>query len=84
MTTKTDGDDGSEQIQGGDAIGTGNDARLALYDTINDKVDEGRGDELALVNDDDTTEPFQVAKEEIEDAVIVRAVNCGNQPLRSA
>ena len=71
MTTKTDGDDGSEQIQGGDAIGTGNDARLALYDTINDKVDEGRGDELALVNDDDTTEPFQVAKEEIEDAVIV-------------
>lgn len=48
-----------EAAPGGEAVGTGNDARLKLLDQINDKNDVDRAAELANVNDDDTTEPFQ-------------------------
>ena len=43
---------------GEEVVGTGNDARVALLESINDRNDVERADELALVNDDDTTEPF--------------------------
>ena len=43
---------------GSGAIGTGNDARLAILSAINDRNDIERADELASINDDDTTEPF--------------------------
>lgn len=42
----------------GEAVGTGNDARLALLARINDANDELRADELQSVNDDGTTEAF--------------------------
>ncbi len=55
------GDEGGESSGG--AVGTGNDARVALLEQINDSLDEGeRGDELAHVNDDDTTQPFRAEK----------------------
>lgn len=58
------GDEGGSESSGG-AVGTGNDARVALLEQINDSLDEGeRGDELAHVNDDDTTQPFRAAKTE--------------------
>ena len=51
-----------DEIAGGDntsgAIGTGNDARVALLDALGDANDRGRADELANVNDDGTTEQF--------------------------
>ena len=42
----------------GDVIGTGNDARVALLERINDANDAERADELAAVNDDGSTEQF--------------------------
>jgi hypothetical protein len=55
------GDEGGESSGG--AVGTGNDARIALLNGIGDALDEGdRGEELANVNDDDTTEPFREVK----------------------
>jgi len=53
------GDDGSA---GSGAVGTGNDARVALLNQIGDGVDVEREDQLANVNNDDTTEPFQAEK----------------------
>jgi len=43
----------------GEVEGTGNEDRLARMNAIADKADEERGDELADVNDDDTTTPFR-------------------------
>jgi len=57
-----DPDTGSADLPGsddGETIGTNNDARLRLLDQINDNNDRDRAEELRLVNDDDTTEPFQ-------------------------
>lgn len=52
-------DDGSSsQLSGADVVGTGNAARLAMLDRINDQNDRERADELADVNDDDTTTAF--------------------------
>ena len=45
-------------LGGGPAIGSGNDARVAMLERINDINDGFRADDLAFVNDDDTTEPF--------------------------
>ena len=42
----------------GEATGTGNDARVALLNKINDANDELRADDLAFVNDDGSTEAF--------------------------
>lgn len=70
---------GSGGIAGdGTAIGTGNDARVAMLAGISDNVDRAREDELADVHDDGTTTKF-VAPEDIigrsdeEDAEAVAA-----------
>lgn len=48
-------------------VGTNNDARVAMLNSIGDSLDEGRASELANVNDDDTTEPFKVEKTTTEE-----------------
>jgi hypothetical protein len=48
------------EISGESAVGTGNDARVAQLNAIADQTDTARAEELAFVNDDDTTEPFTV------------------------
>jgi len=48
------------EISGEGAVGTGNDARVAQLNAIADQTDTARAEELAFVNDDDTTEPFTV------------------------
>lgn len=45
-------------LSGGEAIGTGNDARVALLNSIGNQYDNDRAEELADVNDDGTTAPF--------------------------
>lgn len=42
----------------GEAVGTGNDERIARLNAIADSTDVERADEFANVNDDGTTEPF--------------------------
>lgn len=42
----------------GEAVGTGNDARIAMLNAINDKNDQQHEGDFADVNDDDTTTPF--------------------------
>lgn len=55
-----EGDEGGGAESSGGAVGTGNEARVAMLESINDALDAGdRGEELAHVNDDDTTEPFR-------------------------
>ncbi len=49
-----------------EAIGSGNDARLALLSSIADQTDAGRAEELANVNDDGSTEPFAAPAREQE------------------
>ena len=58
--------DDSTLPQGGDAIGTGNDARIALLNAIGDSNDTTRAEDLADVNDDGTTEPFTASVSEPE------------------
>lgn len=50
--------DQSAESTSEEAIGSGNDARLALLSSIADQTDAGRAEELANVNDDGSTEPF--------------------------
>jgi hypothetical protein len=47
-----------DEPSGEEVIGTGNDARVARLNAIGDAVDRGRADELADVNDDETTTAF--------------------------
>ncbi len=42
----------------GDAVGTGNDARVALLNSIGDNADRGRAEEFADVNEDGSTSAF--------------------------
>lgn len=44
----------------GEAVGTGNDERIARLNAIADSTDVERADEFAHVNDDGTTEPFSL------------------------
>lgn len=44
----------------GEAVGTGNDDRIARLNAIADSADADRAEELANINDDGTTEPFVV------------------------
>lgn len=44
----------------GEAVGTGNDERIARLNAIADSADADRAEELANINDDGTTEPFVV------------------------
>lgn len=55
----TDGEGGgASTVDDGEAVGSGNDARVAFLNAINDANDEARADELAHVNDDGTTEAY--------------------------
>lgn len=72
------GDEGAGNEASGGAVGTGNEARVKMLEDINDALDEGeRGDELAHVNDDDTTAPFRAEKPptegELEEAAALAA-----------
>lgn len=49
-----------------EAIGTGNDERIARLNAIADQTDADRAEELANVNDDGSTEPFSVAQPDTE------------------
>ena len=54
-----DGDSGTDTgTRGGDAIGSGNDARLAMMAAINDANDGAHAEDYADINDDGTTAPF--------------------------
>jgi hypothetical protein len=47
---------------GGDAIGTGNDARIALLNSIGDSADEIRAEDFADINDDGSTSEFKIQR----------------------
>ena len=55
------GGDGDSSAGSG-AIGTGNDARIAMLNAIGDSADSLRAEELADINDDGSTSEFQVQK----------------------
>lgn len=74
MTTETEVIEGEET---GEAVGTGNDDRVALLNRIGDQNDTGRAEELAHVNDDGSTEPFSV--DETTQAELNRAEEEANQ-----
>ncbi len=61
-----DGGDSGTGPSGGDAIGTGNDARIALLNSIGDSNDSLRSEDLADINDDGSTTPFSVDDEDAE------------------
>lgn len=63
-----DGDDES-----GEAVGTGNDARVALLNSIGDSADRERGEEFNDVNDDGTTSAFETSPAPEEDPEEVAA-----------
>lgn len=50
-----------------EAVGTGNDDRIARLNAIADQTDSERADEFANVNDDGTTEPFTVEAQQTEE-----------------
>jgi hypothetical protein len=61
----------SEEVSGESVIGTGNDARLKLYDQIADGVDEARDDELRDVDTEDyesRSKPKEEPAEQAEEA----------------
>ncbi len=66
-----DGGDTGTGPSGGDVIGTGNDARIALLNSIGDQYDNIRAEDLADINDDGSTSPFS-AEEEDAEAVAAR------------
>lgn len=51
----------------GETVGSGNDDRLARLSAIADQSENDRADDLANVNDDNTTEPFRTAAPESTD-----------------
>lgn len=61
------GEPAVDSSAGSGAIGTGNDARLAMLAMINDANDAENAGELADVNEDGTTTPFLVADDEAEE-----------------
>ena len=62
-----DGTPNTEALESRETVGTGNDARVAMLERINDELDGVRGEELANVNDDGSTEPFQASPPTSED-----------------
>jgi hypothetical protein len=56
-----------ETIDSEEAVGTGNDDRIARLNAIADQTDSERADEFANVNDDGTTEPFTVEAQQTEE-----------------
>jgi hypothetical protein len=59
-------DDGSGE--GGEAVGTGNDARIAMLNSIGDNADRERGEDFADVNDDGSTSRFSAPDSLVDDA----------------
>lgn len=57
---------GIEHAENGDVIGTGNDARLKLYEQIADSSDVVRSDEFMDINDDGSVSQFQAGEEDEE------------------
>jgi len=70
-----DGDDGESQANSnlktndetGEVEGSGNAARLALLNSINDRNDEARAEELMEIQEDGSTAPFKVDSAEDEE-----------------
>ena len=62
-----DGGDTGHGPSGGDALGTGNDARIALLNSIGDQYDSIRAEDLADINDDGSTTPFSLTSDEEEE-----------------
>lgn len=62
-----DGEDSEE------AVGTGNDARVAMLNSIGDNADRERGDEFKDVNDDGTTADFTAPAPLEEDSEAIAA-----------
>ena len=62
MSPLDDGSGGGAAVSDdtGEALGTSNDARVALLNKINDANDALRADEYANINDDGSTEAFTV------------------------
>ena len=60
--TEDGGDLGGDSSSGSGAIGTGNDARIALLNSIGDSADELRGEDFADINDDGSTSEFKVQR----------------------
>lgn len=56
-----------DELPEGEAIGTGNDARVALLDSIGDRNDVTRAEELGDVNDDGTVTEFTAPEMTEED-----------------
>jgi hypothetical protein len=67
---------------GGDAVGSGNDARVAMLESINDANDVVRAEELAEVNDDGTTSEFVV--DETTQAALAQAEAEANGDTQAA
>jgi hypothetical protein len=67
------GGEGTEAVQltGGDAVGTGNDERIARLNAIANQNDIDQEDQLGDVNDDGTTTPFQAEKPEAAEESVV-------------
>jgi hypothetical protein len=59
-------DEAGSDTSGSDTVGTGNDARLALLNGINDANDAVHAEDLADINDDGTTSPFAAPTEDTE------------------
>lgn len=57
-----------EITDGEEAVGSGNDDRIARLNAIADQTDTARADEFANVNDDGTTEPFTVDAQQSDDS----------------
>ncbi len=67
------GDDGGDTgtgPSGGDAIGTGNDVRVALLNSIGDQYDSIRSEDLADINDDGSLTPFVAPTLDDEDPAV--------------
>jgi hypothetical protein len=79
LNTPADGGEPS-----GEAIGTGNDERLARLSSIADQADRDREDELANINDDGTTEPFKAERDEEEAPVEEEAAPAEEAPAEEA
>lgn len=66
IRAKLHGGDGDDSE--GEAVGSGNDDRVAFLNGISDNVDRERGEELADVNSDGSTSKFQAPAGEGDDA----------------
>jgi len=64
MSKETEVDESGTEQDTGEAVGTGNDARLALLAKIADNNEQGLEEDLADVHDDGSTSEFKASKEE--------------------